>query len=383
MKMYFKLITSAAFIAAAISPVFAMIPLDDQVLGQQTGQAAFYTSYIDAGGSNPNPNISFFTLGLNATINVNANIQHLQLGCGGVNGPGCDIDLNNVSLVGIKTGPSGTYADTDATLTNPFVQLAIKNPNTLSTRQLVGFNLGAQQVLAQLLIGNDPNPINAPSPNGQTGINSISGSLGVNVSNAVFSNVNVCIGFTAFGACVGIPLNGSATVAAPGNADYTSAANPNGYYQQQVTSKRASKLVDLGPLIAHASGSLLGLTLTNVHLNNEPLNNIHNILIEDSTSTAANPIPTKNFSLSLQNQSITYPTTTTSGSLGWSSVPAATGWWLSVPSVLLANVSSNQHIDVGAFAALGGAAFGTRVDINPVDLQQFPKSNCYGSLKFC
>ena len=39
--------------------------------------------------------------------------------------------------------------------------------------------------------------------------------------------------------------------------------------------------------------------------------------------------------------------------------------------------------DVGAFAALGGAAFGTRVDIDPVDLGQRPVDNCFGALTFC
>ena len=268
-------------------------------------------------------------------------------------------------------------------ITNPFIQLAIKNPNTLSTRELVGFNLGAQEVLGQLLIGNDPNPVSSPNPNNQSGIKSFSGSLGINISNAVFTNVNVCVGFTAFGTCFGFPLNGSATVAAPGNTDYTSASNPNGFYQQQVTLNRDSTLADLGGMVAHASGSLLGLTLTNVHLNNEPLSNIHSILIEDSSSTSSNHIPTKNLSLSLQNQGITYPTTSSSGALGWSPVQAAQGWWISIPSVVLADISSNQKIDVGAFAALSGAAFGTRVDIDPVDLQQFPKSNCYNGMKFC
>jgi hypothetical protein len=378
-KRWLTPLASAISLLLVTLPSYAVMkPLDDQALSQETGQAAFYTSFIDVGGSNPNPNIGFFTLGLNATVNLNANIEHLQLGCGGVKGLGCDIDLSGVSLVGVSPGPSGTYADTDAVITNPFIQLAIKNPTTLSTRELVGFNLGAQQVLGQLLIGNDPNPLSSPNPNNQSGIKSFSGSLGVNISNAVFTNVNVCV--TADSFCY---LNGSATVAAPGNTDYTTASNPNGFYQQQATLNRDSTLADLGPLIAHASGSLLGLTLSNVHLINEPLSNIHSILIEDSTSTSTNHIPTNNLSISLQNQGITYPTTSLSGALGWSPVQAAQGWWISIPSVVLADISSNQKIDIGTIAALGGAAFGTRVDIDPVDLQQFPKSNCYNGMKFC
>lgn len=139
---------------------YAMQPLDDAALSQETGQAAYYTNYIgtgDLGNPNAGNNIGFFTLGLNATLSLNANINRLQLGCGGVNGAGCDIDLAQVRLTGTAAGPSGTWADSDATLTNPFFQLAIQNPLSLSTRHVVGIAFGSQSANALLSIGqNEP-----------------------------------------------------------------------------------------------------------------------------------------------------------------------------------------------------------------------------------
>lgn len=162
-----------------MAPAFAVMQtLDDQSLSQETGQAAFYTSYTaptgdgsgaTATGTNA-ANYGFFTLGLNGEIDINANIQHLQLGCGGVNGPGCDIDINNLSLSGnpgVGTCPVGASpASCDAVLNNPFIRLAIRNPTTLATRSLAGFQLGAQSVVGLLQAGtnsNTPNGINALS----------------------------------------------------------------------------------------------------------------------------------------------------------------------------------------------------------------------------
>lgn len=144
-----------------VSSANALQTLDDQQLGQETGQAAFYTNYIgptDLGnpnnGTNGNSNnVGFFTLGLNGTVQLNANINRLQLGCGGVKGPGCDIDLSQVRLTGSKAGPSGTFADSDAVMQNPFLQLAIQNPTSLSTRHVIGVAFGAQNADALLSVG--------------------------------------------------------------------------------------------------------------------------------------------------------------------------------------------------------------------------------------
>lgn len=174
----------AVLLLIMTAPTFAVMQLmDDQSLSQETGQAAFYTAYQAPSGSGTGATTSdfgFFTLGLNGTVELNTNIQHLQLGCGGVNGPGCDIDISNASLSGnpgVGKCPAGASpASCDAVLTNPFIQLAIKNPTSLSTRQLVGFNLGAQNAVGLLQTGSQPTGSPSSSPNG---INTISGYMQV------------------------------------------------------------------------------------------------------------------------------------------------------------------------------------------------------------
>ncbi|MDE2422234.1 MAG: hypothetical protein KGO49_13765 [Gammaproteobacteria bacterium] len=174
----------AVLLLSVTAPSFAVMQaMDDQALSQETGQAAFFTSYNGPSGSGTGATPSdfgFFTLGLNGTVQLNTNIQHLQLGCGGVNGPGCDIDISNASLSGnpgVGSCPAGASpASCDAVLTNPFIQLAIKNPTSLSTRQLVGFNLGAQNAVGLLQTGSQPTGSLSSSPNG---ISTISGYMQV------------------------------------------------------------------------------------------------------------------------------------------------------------------------------------------------------------
>ncbi|WP_410209945.1 hypothetical protein [Aquirhabdus sp.] len=153
-------------------------------MSQATGQAAFYTNYIAPSGTGSGANTSdfgFFTLGMNATLDINTNIQHLQLGCGGVNGPGCDIDMENVSLsgnLGTAGCPAGAsnVAGCDAKITNPFLRLAIKNPTSLSTRQISGVQFGAQSVLGLLQAGQNTTSAN--------GIKTLSGYMKVQSTGA-------------------------------------------------------------------------------------------------------------------------------------------------------------------------------------------------------
>ncbi len=354
--------------SVVISPAMATTqPLDDASLREVSGQAAFFTDYIAPGGSNPNANIGFYKLGIQGTTSLNANINRLQLGCGGVKGSGCDIDLSQASLTGISPGPSGTYVDSDATLTNPFIQLAILNPGTLATRRVVGLNLGAQGALGQLSIGqntNTPTQLQngtATAAN-NTGINTLSGYLGVTLSNVSLPNVNACLGFVIGSGCLGIPIPAPATIAS---------------YSQNLTLNRAST-VTFGPMTAVANAvGVLPITLSNVNLVNQPLAAVHNILIQDPSSTPSNRVAAKDLSLSLQDRSITYPNST-----GWSPAAAQQGWWIALPQISISDVTTYQNIPIGAITALGGV-LGLPVNIDPIDLAQQHVANCYGTLKFC
>ncbi len=114
-------------------------------------------------------------------MELNANIKTLQLGCGGVNNAiggkaGCDIDISNIALSGLNesydsTGSpefNGDRAGTSALITNPFIEFAISG-NSASTREVVGFRLGAEEILGLLTLGTD----NVQNPN--DGIKSFSG----------------------------------------------------------------------------------------------------------------------------------------------------------------------------------------------------------------
>lgn len=160
--------------------------LNDTEMAAETGQALFNMSYISANDSKnqmaSSNNIGFYKLGLEAEVELNANIRNLQLGCGGVNGAGaCDIDIKNLSLSGLPdtydTAGNPVFnngrASTSAMLTNPFMEFAIKNPDSASLREVVGFRASAEKINALLTSG----LVNRNTPSNTDGIQSLSGFL--------------------------------------------------------------------------------------------------------------------------------------------------------------------------------------------------------------
>lgn len=167
----------------------SMVDLTDDELSKVQGQALMSLSYIspvdtknlESNRSGSSKDIGFYKLGMEAEIELNANIKRLQLGCGGVNGIGdCDIDIDNLSLSGLKVDSNGKpvamtneeRAASSAKLTNPFIEFAVKNPESSSVRQVVGFRLSAEKAIGLLTAGTE----NSSSPNG---INTISGYMKV------------------------------------------------------------------------------------------------------------------------------------------------------------------------------------------------------------
>lgn len=149
----------------------SMVALSDEEMSQTQGQALLSLGYTAPSGTGTGANsldYGYYKLGLEAKVELNANIRSLQLGCGGRNGPGqCDIDMSNVSLSGPADGKvtSGVIADngtptwstgrpnTSAQITNPFLEFAIKNPTSAATREVVGFRLSAEEVYGYLSAG--------------------------------------------------------------------------------------------------------------------------------------------------------------------------------------------------------------------------------------
>lgn len=145
--------------------------LSDTEMSQVEGQALMSLSYLaPTDAKNPmknitgSNNIGFYKLGIEAELELNANIKNLQLGCGGENGAGaCDIDIKNLSLSGLPSSYdadgvplySNGRAATSGKITNPFMEFAISNPNSASTREVKGLRFSAEKINALLSAGLD------------------------------------------------------------------------------------------------------------------------------------------------------------------------------------------------------------------------------------
>ncbi len=143
--------------------------LTDEQLSLVDGAALLnmvYTAPDQTNAAMRAENIGFYKLAMNADMEINVNIAKLQLGCGGDNGPGCDIDIDHLSLSGLSDTSDGR-ASSSALINNPFIEFAIKNPNAAATREVVGFRLSAEKVQGLLTTGiqnsNVPNGINTLS----------------------------------------------------------------------------------------------------------------------------------------------------------------------------------------------------------------------------
>lgn len=165
----------------------SLIEMTDNELSSIQGQALLSLGFTAPNASNPLQNFGYYKLGLEAKMELNANIRALQLGCGGRNGAdGCDIDMENVSLSGPPDGKlaDGTptwskgRANTSAVITNPFIEFAIKNPNSASTREIAGFRLSAEEILGYLTAGTR-NDIDGNGLSTGGGINTFSGFIKV------------------------------------------------------------------------------------------------------------------------------------------------------------------------------------------------------------
>lgn len=160
----------------------AMVSLNDDQLSNVTGQALMQMNKEFANG------FTFYTAGLDAVLELNMNVEKLQLGCGGINGAGCDLDIDMFSLgcitnasgncISLNPQPStnqrngairdcgavcgGTPDEVDLSqqlgmkdfeIQRPFFQFAIKNDQSKTLREVVGIRLGGENVNGPLGFG--------------------------------------------------------------------------------------------------------------------------------------------------------------------------------------------------------------------------------------
>jgi hypothetical protein len=155
-----------AILLSIASPVTAMTEMADKEMSNVSGQALLQMDKEFTNG------FTFYKAGLDAKLELNTNFEKLQLGCGGVNGPGaCDLDIDNFSLgcVADSSGaclsldprgrqipgaPAGTASQLkDFLIERPFFQFAIKNDNSKTLREVVGIRLGGEDVSGPLSFG--------------------------------------------------------------------------------------------------------------------------------------------------------------------------------------------------------------------------------------
>lgn len=158
------------FMCSFFSGVGAMPALKDDEMSAITGQALMQMGKEP--GSGISNDITFYKAGLDAEIELNLNIEKLQLGCGGVNGPGCDIDIDRLSLSGGTWGADGRPSSA-AILTRPFFEFAIKNDQSKTLREVVGIRMSTENAQGMMTLG-DQQP-GASDPGNLSGINSLSG----------------------------------------------------------------------------------------------------------------------------------------------------------------------------------------------------------------
>lgn len=400
--------------------------LNDHELSEVNGQALLNLKYTDpsqAQASMKAENIGFYKLGIEANVEINANIKKLQLGCGGSNGSGmCDIDIDNLSLSGISDTREGRVGSS-AQLTNPFVEFAIKNPESAATREVMGFRVSAEKALGMLTLGDE----NSGSPNG---INTLSGALKIkqttgsavtaqrdmnygDTNQAIKGHINLlqiwplpalAPGFSSTTYDLTLrPTAASLSVNATTlkgtrmtDAKLTGQANiANLNFDGRITANLSIPLVSLIPLGINANGYISGLK-ANLDVT-EDLGYIHKLPLN-------NP-----FSLSLQSRAIHWP---------GAEYAANQGWWLAIEDEIdIGKIVPQNPIEIdddilkqvvpqiSTFldqnpprCTLGSClALGLNIgDINlssakplyfpikdlPLATQNFAP-NCYGSLKIC
>ncbi len=360
---------TAGFVLAllALNSVAQMQGLSDASLAGQTGQGLLDISTITPGtnGAAAAPamdnGLTFYRMGINGDLNFNANINQVNLGCGGVNDalvPGvCDISFDYVSFMGNDGNSGAGAAGSDFKLHRPMITLAVNNAGQ-ANRELVGVDISSQTAtgyfsVGQILNQGQVNPFNGNTcqggndPNCQIGINSFSGRIGLTMNGQVSGCMLFCTGFL-------------------GLTNYTS------YIQNAQTVQTGTRLQTSYVMMPGTSTkALYGLLTVNASIGlTEPMKYIHGL--------SFNGIP--DFALSFQRQQVAWPNYDYTSATDGYAYPANTGWWLNMPqNVAISGVNGNYNLNLTQTA---GALFVT-IPLSNVSLGINPAKNCMGSVNFC
>lgn len=370
MKGRGKWLTGMAMVVALISgAAVAMEEMTDAALAANAGQGLMVADKLQGiAGSNH----TFYRMALNAELGINSSIDKLQLGCGGFNNAvvdnACDIDIDYVTLMGRAPGggqPGAPGAGDPATsqfkMTRPYIEIAVKNDDDPTRREIIGFKIGAAQVDGYLGLGRFTSPGSpgaSPSCTSATdgagafycnqGINRLSGYMKNKLTGEAFG----CFG--AFGC--------------------TPASNPTSQYR---VATFTGELVMWGTRLNRIQVELeaktdpaatLGLSLTAASFANQSLRFIHGLSINGTDAEFL----ADNFFQSFQREPVRYPTYNKTAPFSNTANP---GWWMNIPVARLDGLKAyNVEASLGS---LGG------ITLDDPDIGQRPPDNCFGALKFC
>lgn len=357
----------ACLVGTMVSPSHAMTTLDDVELSAVNGQALLVVERFAGSGSGAG--YIFTRMGLDAELALNANINKLQLGCGGFNeyirSNACDIDFDYVSLMG-RNGSQAGAVGSDFKMTRPYIEIATKGSG--STEELVGFRLGSQFTDGYFGVGRVYNDGETNLENGgvcdhasavlncHSGINSISTYMNVDMAGRLNITTSLGNGTACFGRIAG------------SNPD---CSNNAPVLKEFIGTRMQSVVAESIPLTLGNNAIfnvLTALGLGGYTQMDESLRITHGFAFEG----------TSDFFLSFQREKITYPNydKTTYAK------PANAGWWMNIPSLRLEapNVAATNVDGLGGLVkALSEPGY----PVKDVELNQMPPDNCFGSTRFC
>lgn len=422
---------------ASGSAYATMSEVSDADLGELSAQGLFWSDKITGSelvGSNAySTPFTFYRMGIDGQLAMNANISKLQLGCGGVNDflnaqAGCDLDIDYMGMMG-RTGSDPGNPMSAFKLERPYLELAVKNDGT-ADREIVGIKIGAASADGGMSIGrrytsngavNQENTMGWTEPGSwnteptrtagsncntgadmgpgvvgcHSGINSVSGFLGTEMSLTMRLQgcivVIFCINIDAWG-CVGrTQFGGDGCGTAKSDALFVDLGG--------------TRLQNLGlrsALLTLNDGGILTDLIGDVYASlNADLRLVHKIIFDNGGD----------FAISWQREPVAYPryskmtptaemqangtyataldacATTVADTARCASaysVPANTGWWLNAPSVKLLDIYNPSvaigNLSVGdALALLGAPGY----LLNNGEFNMTPSKNCYGAARFC
>lgn len=155
--------------------------IDDESLGLIEAQAGslILMDKIEPNELSPSSsdyaNFTYYRMGMDVKLDLNANISKLQLGCGGVNDlltgtRGCDLDIDYVGFMGLNANNDRPGAPgSPFTLTRPFLEIAFKNANDPAKREAIGFRIGAQSINGAIRMGRDYTNVGYPDYTNSSG----------------------------------------------------------------------------------------------------------------------------------------------------------------------------------------------------------------------